>query len=263
MHRGQNPGPAKTLNNPSASVLIGLALIGLIPLLISEAIFLATIICSTMFYIRSEYLSVLTVAVGGIGIFVGFYILQILLINAGKRRGSTVMPVYYPAAIVCAFIPAFFIALFSQSFDKEALPRMWQRQFGQIIIRPVLETIVDEYTCNKMLSEFPSSFSDEIVIRGYKVNVSFTSKEGFIVLEPRSLWSTPYVFQDGDGTFTFDKIVAPEHPNKLVGESVVLGKQYHVDWPNRVTLSYPLIFSRAKMQLEVGASLRRFSHDES
>ncbi len=30
-----------------------------------------------------------------------------------------------------------------------------------------------------------------------------------------------------------------------------------------VILSYPLIFSRAKMQLEVGASLRRFSHDES
>jgi len=28
-------------------------------------------------------------------------------------------------------------------------------------------------------------------------------------------------------------------------------------------LSYPLIFSRAKMQLEVGASLRRFSSDES
>jgi hypothetical protein len=28
-------------------------------------------------------------------------------------------------------------------------------------------------------------------------------------------------------------------------------------------LSYPLIFSSAKMQLEVGASLRRFSHDES
>jgi hypothetical protein len=28
-------------------------------------------------------------------------------------------------------------------------------------------------------------------------------------------------------------------------------------------LSYPLIFSRAKMQLEVGASLRRLSYDES
>ena len=28
-------------------------------------------------------------------------------------------------------------------------------------------------------------------------------------------------------------------------------------------LSYPLIFSRAKMQLEVGASLRRFSYDKS
>jgi len=33
-----------------------------------------------------------------------------------------------------------------------------------------------------------------------------------------------------------------------------------VDWDH---LSYPLIFSRAQMQLEVGASLRRFSHDES
>ena len=31
-------------------------------------------------------------------------------------------------------------------------------------------------------------------------------------------------------------------------------------WPD---LSYPLIFSRAKMQLEVGASLRRRSYDES
>ncbi len=28
-------------------------------------------------------------------------------------------------------------------------------------------------------------------------------------------------------------------------------------------LSYPLIFPRAKMQLEVGASLRRLSYDES
>jgi hypothetical protein len=28
-------------------------------------------------------------------------------------------------------------------------------------------------------------------------------------------------------------------------------------------LSYPLIFSRAKMQLEVGPSLRRLSYDES
>ena len=32
------------------------------------------------------------------------------------------------------------------------------------------------------------------------------------------------------------------------------------DDPN---LSYPLIFSRAKMQLEVGPSLRRLSYDES
>ena len=30
-----------------------------------------------------------------------------------------------------------------------------------------------------------------------------------------------------------------------------------------LALSYPLIFSRAKMQLEVGASLRQLSYDES
>jgi hypothetical protein len=55
-------------------------------------------------------------------------------------------------------------------------------------------------------------------------------------------------------------------PDPLEGgleASVVMPSEFELELRAELDLSYPLIFSKAKMQLEVGALLRRFPYDES
>ena len=84
---------------------------------------------------------------------------------------------------------------------------------------------------------------------------------GDLVFGSRSLYGT--TSNGGSGTFGTGTVFKLTPPGK--GEATWTEAVLHsfAGGSDGASLSYPLIFSTTKMQPEVGASLRRFSHDES